>query len=83
MGSFFDFCAVPLGKGLHEEMPVHSVYFAFPAYIFPCTGAVLHLYQNSSATGRKARQSPEWRYHLPGYYTISNYGIYWISLVEK
>jgi len=46
-------------------------------------GPMLHLYQNSAATGRKTGQSPECGHHLPGANSFFNNGLYRVQVVEE
>lgn len=46
-------------------------------------GSMLHLYQNSAATGRKTRQRPQCRHSLPCLYSLCHYRIYCLPVVEE
>ena len=65
---------------------VFAVSVAGSLYVFFCAGsgggAMLYLYQDRPANGRKTGQGIKWCHHLPGGRSFINYRFYRLPLVE-
>jgi hypothetical protein len=66
-----------------EAIGVRFYFLLFAAIGRPGNSAMFHLYENGTAIGRRARQRPERRYTLPGFYPACYHRVPGLSLVEK